>query len=274
MIKKITFIFTLLISAFSFGQTMVNDFETGSPTLLQRYGAEVSVVSNPNTTGNTSANVAKIGRTTTLWYELMAFDLANPYTVPAGEKHYLSFLASYPAQPDISIRFNAADATKDGSGSLRALNKYNASSAGEWQTIVFEVDGGASGATINAIIFLGDVGFQNDPVGLILNNTNAFAYLDDFTFSTSNPLSTKDLSIENNVRLYPNEISSSFTIDVRNNSKISQVSIYNILGKNLSNNIVKISNTEYDISSLSAGMYIARIFDESGNSVTKKIIKK
>ncbi|PQJ79614.1 T9SS type A sorting domain-containing protein [Polaribacter porphyrae] len=273
MIKKITFFFLVCITTFGFAQTVVNDFETGSPVPVKRYGAEISVVANPNTTGNTSANVAKLGRTTSLWYELMAFDLATAYTVPAGEIRYFTFMANYPAQPDITIRFNAADASVDGSGSQRALNKYTAT-AGEWQEIVFELDGGTNGITINAIIFIGDAGFQNDPKGLVLNNTDKFAYVDNFTFKAQNPLSTKNFSLENNTSVYPNEVTSTFKIDLNNSTKISDISLFNILGKNVTHSLSKISDTEYDASNLSTGLYLLRIQDQNGNNVTKKILKK
>ena len=273
MIRKTTLLALLLISGLSFGQTVINDFETGSSTPVQRYGAEIQVVSNPNSNGNSSANVLEIRRTTTLWYELAAFDLPTPYTVPAGEIHYLTFQANYPASPDISIRIDAADASADGTGSQRTINSYDASSSGEWQTMVFEVDGGGSGTTVNAIVFLADVGFQNNPAGRVLNNTDSFGYVDNFAFSTSNPLSTDNFSLANNLKIYPNEILSTFNIDVQN-TNITKVVVYNVLGKDLTKNIVKVSNTQYDMSSLTKGMYLAKIYDDQGNSVTKKLIKK
>jgi len=139
--------------------------------------------------------------------------------------------------------------------------------------MVFEVDGGGSGTTVNAIVFLADVGFQNNPAGRVLNNTDSFGYVDNFAFSTSNPLSTDNFSLANNLKIYPNEILSTFNIDVQN-TNITKVVVYNVLGKDLTQNIVKVSNTQYDMSSLTKGMYLAKIYDDQGNSVTKKLIKK
>lgn len=273
MTKKITLIFLTLISSISFGQTVINDFEDNSPTAVQRYGANISIVANPNTNGNTSANVIKLGRTSGNWYELFAFDLASPYDIPAGETHYLSFMVNYPAQPDISVRFDAASSAGDGSGSQRAINAYDAASASEWQKIAFEVEGGSSGKTVNAIVFLGDVGFENEPAGQVLDNSDNFGYIDDFTFSEANPLSVASLEInKSNVTIFPNTVKSTFKIQSNNN--VNSLSIYNVLGKDLTSNIVKIDGDTYDISNFPKGVYILKVNQQENNIVTKRILKQ
>ncbi|PQV48225.1 putative secreted protein (Por secretion system target) [Jejuia pallidilutea] len=276
MIKKITFLcFAVLCSVCSvFGQTEINDFETGAPATVVRYGTTFSVVANPNTTGNTTTNCGRIGRTTSLWYELIAFDLAVPYNVPAGEKRYLHVLVNYPAQPDLGVRFDATDSSNDGSVVVRSSNDYT--NFGEWQDMVFEVDGGASGLTVNAILMHGDIGFQNDPVGLVLNNTSLFGYVDEFTFSSSSTptLSNTKFEFENSISVFPNPVKSTFQIKTDNNTKIANISFYDLLGKTIVKSANEISRNTYDISNMSSGLYMVRITDDKGNSVTKRLMKQ
>tara|TARA_R110002049_G_scaffold171426_1_gene337924 strand:+ start:1098 stop:1925 length:828 start_codon:yes stop_codon:yes gene_type:complete len=275
MKKTFTFLILFLIcsSGLIFGQTIINDFEAGSPTVVTRYGATFSVVANPNPIGNTTANCGKIGRTTGLWYELIAFPAS--YTVPASTTKYLHVLVNYPAQPDISVRFDAADETVDGATDVRALNSYT--SFGQWQDLVFQLDGGASGATVNAIIFLPDVGFNNTPAGQVLNNTDAFGYVDEFTFSDSATpvtLSAKVFQKDSDFVIYPNPTQSVFKLKSKNNVHVVDVSLYNILGKKVVQNIAKVNKNEYDISGLSSGVYIVKITDDNGGLTTKRVIKK
>ena len=173
------------ISSSVFGQnTIINNFETGSPAVVSRYGvsSNISVVSNPFPAGlNTTANCAKIVRTTSNWYELFAFN--TNIVIPAGTKKYLHMKVNYYAQPDISIRIDAANANADGSADIRALNKYT--NLGNWQDLVFEMDGGAGGRTVTAIVVLPDLGFENLPAGLVLNNTDKFGYIDEISVSDS-----------------------------------------------------------------------------------------
>ena len=277
MIKKITFIFSILITSLSFGQTVVNDFEAGSPAIVTRYNAGATsffVEANPNTTGNTSANVGRVIRNSGNWFELFGFDLASPYTVAAGETKYLHVYVNYPAQPDVSVRMNSVDASADGGPDVRALNAYT--DFGQWQDLVFQLDGGTSGITVNSILMLPDLGFQNDPVGQILNNTDAFAFVDNFRFTDSETpevLSVNNFELDNSISLYPNPARSTFTISTKENITIDYVSIFNILGERVAQSAASLNN-QYDVSGLASGLYVIRITDDKGGFATKKLMKK
>ncbi|TWO33420.1 T9SS type A sorting domain-containing protein [Seonamhaeicola sediminis] len=272
--KKITLLNLLFVlcAFYGFSQTVVNNFEDISPTVTTQFGVDFSVVSNPNTTGNTSTNCGKLGRTTSNWYELITFPI-TAYNVPANTTRYLHVMVNYPAQPDVSVRFDASDADINGATDIRALNSYT--NFNQWQDLVFQIDGGASGATVEYIVYLHDIGYQNSPAGRILNNTDAFAYIDNFTFSDSDVplLSNKDFELSKNISLYPNPVKSTFSITSNNGVKISKVSVYNALGAKVAVNPV-LGSDKYDISSLASGMYLVKISDDKGAVTTKRLLKQ
>ena len=259
------------ISSSIFGQnTIINDFETGSPTVVSRYGvsSNISVITNPFPIGiNTSAKCAKIVRTTSNWYELFAFDAT--VVIPANTKRYLHMKVNYYAQPDISIRIDAANSNADGSGDIRALNKYT--DLGKWQDLVFEMDGGLSGRNVNAFVVLPDLGFDNVPAGLVLNNTDKFGYIDDFIVNNSpTSLSVNKLEMVNSISIYPNPTSNLLTIS--NLLPNTVVLIVSTDGKNIyqNKNIVD-STLTLAVNEWSKGAYIIHIQNGS-ESIVKKII--
>lgn len=178
-----------------------NNFEPGHPNVVSRFGAEFEVVKNPKKSDlNNTENVLKVGRTSTNWFELIAFPTTT-YTIPANTTRYLHISVNYPAQPDIAIRIDAKDENDSGSTNvaIRALNKYT--DFGNWQTLIFPMEGGANGAEINALLIFTDVGNQNEPSGRVLNNTDTFGYLDEIKIGDNAP---EDNSFDNylaNVKL-------------------------------------------------------------------------
>lgn len=277
--KKILLSILVFYSGLASGQTVINDFESDSPATIFRYNADgetsFSIVANPNSTGNTSDNVGRFARTSGNWFELMGFDLATPYTVAAGETQYLHVYVNYPAEPDVSVRMDAADASSDGSADVRALNTYT--DFGQWQDLVFQLDGGDTGATVNSIIMLPDIGFENDPAGFVLNNIDAFAYIDNFRFTdsaTPDVLNTLNYKLDNFVTISPNPTQSVFKVETKESINVSDVSIYNILGERVTQNMLRLNTNEYDISKLTSGVYFVIVTDDNNNSISKKLIKE
>jgi Secretion system C-terminal sorting domain len=154
---------------------VLNDFEAGSPAVTAAYGAEFSTIANPNPTGNTTANVGQIKRTTDAWYELIRFNAA--FSVPANTTKYVHMLARYTSAtiPNMSIRVDANG--NDGSVDIHPLNTYN--TPGEWMDMVFKVDGGESGINPTEILFFADASVN------VLNSTDSFAQIDEFVLNDS-----------------------------------------------------------------------------------------
>jgi len=283
MIKKITFLLVALSCTFLSAQTTINDFETGSLAPIDTGGGStVEVVVNPSKTGlNTSDNVLKLGRTatSTQWWAYTGINVDHDVTIAATDVKFLSIMVNFPAQPDLAIRLAATtDGTVGPGGTkvLRALNKYT--DLGNWQEIIFEIrdDTSASGTsftsgTIFRVDLHPDVGGQNDPVGRVLSDT-VFGYVDNIKILDSNPLSVNSFSLDKEISIYPNLVKTNF--EVKTNINIKNVSLYNLLGKEVTKNVTKLSNNKYDISNLSSGMYIAKITDDKGSFITKKLIKE
>lgn len=263
--------FLFCISGSVFGQsTMLNDFEPGSPTNVSRYGlvSNVATVSNPFPGGfNSTANCARVSRTTSNWYELFAFPVN--FTVPANTKKYVHMLVNYYAQPDISIRINNQNVNSDAGEPFRSLNKYT--NLGQWQDLVFEIDGGSTGVSVNAILVHPDAGFENVPSGQILNNTDKFGYMDEILLSDSATLlSVNKLEKSNSIAIYPNPANEFLTISNLQSDTI--LSIVSLDGKTVYQN----KNNKNDTTTLSVkewtkGAYIVRIQNGS-ESIVKKII--
>ncbi|WP_372755764.1 T9SS type A sorting domain-containing protein [Mariniflexile sp.] len=86
-------------------------------------------------------------------------------------------------------------------------------------------------------------------------------------------LSTKDeISFETQIKLYPNPANSLLKIKTSSNIQIENVTMHNLLGKEIALTTTPSKNT-YDLSKLPSGLYLVRISDTAGNSVTKRVIK-
>lgn len=93
----------LCLSATSFGQNVtINNFEPVVPTFTYRYGLTYKNVPNPSAIGNSTANCAKIGRTTANWYELL--DIPVTFTVTANTTKYIHLKAMCNVAPDIRTK--------------------------------------------------------------------------------------------------------------------------------------------------------------------------
>ncbi len=265
-------------SILTFGQTLVDDFESGAGGLVVNAGGvTTAVVANPNSSGiNTTANCLEIKRTATQWWVIAGVNVTPDLAISDTETKYLSMLVHYPAQPDLAIRFDAPDDVSNGGPAVRPLNTYT--EFNQWQEIVFEIKDSqeATSFTKGTLFRLSihpDIGFENDPVGQILDDAGTIAgYIDQIQILDANPLSVSDVELGKSISLYPNPAQSTFKVTSRSNVEIESVSVYTLLGKQI-NNLSKISKNEYDISSLASGMYLVKMTDSNGGIASKKLIK-
>ena len=242
-------------------------------------GITTAVVANPNMTGlNTTSNCLQINRTGAQWWIFAGVDVED-MTITDTETKYLSMMVNFPAQSDIGIRFDATADDNNGNEVVRPLNDYDAAASEEWQEIVFEIKDSptATAFTLGTLYRLSihpDMGFENDPVGQILNDTDMFGYIDEIRILDANPLHVSSFELDTNISIYPNPAQSAFNIKTTDNSSISDVSIYNILGVQVMHIKPSTSEVTYDISHFVSGMYLVKISDENGHTVTKRLMKQ
>jgi hypothetical protein len=270
MTRIFTFLFFALLTFNTLSGQTINNFESISPAVVTRHGATFSVATNPVKSGlNTSATVGKIGRSTGNWYELIGFP--TNFTIPALATRYVHVLVNYPAQPDVSIRIDAPNETVDGAKDIRSINASGYKDFGKWYNLTFKIDSTNTARSVKSILYLGDLGFENTPAARVLNNTDKFAYVDQFVVS-NNPILTNTKNIEeiNAVSVHPNPTVDQITIsNLKNDTKVS---IYGIDGKEVfrSENHTESAIT-VPVTSWQKGMYFLTI-EKAGDSVFKKFI--
>jgi hypothetical protein len=255
---------------------MVADFESEESGLLNTGGGiTTAVVANPNATGaNTTANCLEIKRTAGQWWIFQGIDVVD-LAISETDTKFISMMVHLPAQADLGIRVDAGDDDSNGSGIVRPLNSYT--DFNQWQQIVFEVKDGPEATaftlgTLFRISFHPDMGFENEPAGQILNDTDAIGYIDEVQILDENPLealSTSNFELNNSVSLYPNPAKNTFKLETVNGISIESISVYNILGKQV--NVLQTGANQFDVSSLSTGMYMVKIKDSKGSLASKKL---
>ena len=90
--------------------------------------------------------------------------------------------------------------------------------------------------------------------------------------SNCSSLSTIDITLAKNLKLFPNPSSTMFSIYNSSQIELNKVEIYSLLGKKLKEYN---SNTNmYNIEDLSSGLYLIKIYSKKGMSTLKKLIKE
>ncbi|WP_299124491.1 spondin domain-containing protein [uncultured Winogradskyella sp.] len=121
---------------------------------------------------------------------------------------------------------------------------------------------------------------ETNPQGVITNIAGVSGYpfnsakIGTLTITfKSTTLSTNDFASTNEVRIFPNPTNTG-KITVTNSNSLDQITIYDILGKNVKqlDNINNKDNTIINVSDLNKGIYIVRLKNISGNTESKKLI--
>ncbi|GAA4282195.1 T9SS type A sorting domain-containing protein [Gaetbulibacter aestuarii] len=133
----------------------------------------------------------------------------------------------------------------------------NSGSASSWQEAKFSF-------TIPAASGITQVRFT-----YFLPNGNQFHFLDDVSVVEDNSLSVDDL-VKYDFKSFPNPAKDFVTISASKN--INKFEIYNLVGQQVLNRRIDRSNTQVNVSSLSKGIYVMRVFIEDAVG-SFKIIK-
>lgn len=91
------------------------------------------------------------------------------------------------------------------------------------------------------------------------------------TVTNCNILAVHDVDLVNKINIYPNPTTDVFNIS--NNEIVESVVVYNIVGKEIKS-FAKSANGNYDVSGLSNGMYLIRMFDEDGDMIKVSRLSK
>jgi Secretion system C-terminal sorting domain len=83
-------------------------------------------------------------------------------------------------------------------------------------------------------------------------------------------LGTNDVTIINNIKIYPNPTTGIFTISIKEDASVK---MYDMFGKLIYTSKANIGESKIDISNYPSGIYLIQVETENG-SVTKKIIKE
>ncbi len=103
----------------------------------------------------------------------------------------------------------------------------------------------------------------------VLDQAAVTALYNSQTLSTNN-----NVAFASNIKLYPNPAKSTFKIETTNDATISNIAIFDLLGKKAATLIPTKNKNEYNIDNLSNGLYIVKISNQLGNTITKRLVKK
>lgn len=141
----------------------------------------------------------------------------------------------------------------------------------------YSVDGGANWIDINAIdvdaVDGGGVLEFFDPThGLASGFTASSTVGGVFKWINNASLATTTFSNDKAITAYPNPTSGSLELNGKN---ITQVSVYDILGKQISTtNYGTLSNVTLNLASLNNGIYMVKVTNNLGNTSTIKVVKQ
>ena len=113
------------------------------------------------------------------------------------------------------------------------------------------------------------------PILWAKGNSMSFGYHEAKGAAVSNlTLGIDNNSIISNLKITPNPASDKVNIKLPNGLSNTMVIIYNNLGKHILSKSISKLNTTINISTLTNGIYLAKFTTNSGETVTKKILKQ
>ncbi|WP_406684703.1 glycosyl hydrolase [Seonamhaeicola sp. MEBiC1930] len=218
--------------------------------------ATVESISAPQSTGNTSSNLAKIVRDGGQVWAGSYLNLNEPLNFM--DKKYITLRLWTDAPVGTSVQIKLEQQAGASASELSTPTKVT----GQWETLSWDFS--ALGSSVyDKLVFMFDIGNLGDGTA-----TSTF-YFDDVQQIAT--LSKEDFNL-NNFIFYPNPTQDSWTIKTQNQA-IESISVFNTLGKKVLNVSPNTNETTLNASQLTAGIYFAQIKTANGiNSI--KLIKK
>ena len=238
------------------------DFET-SPVSADFVGFDggaitVEAVAAPQSTGNTTSNLAKLVRDGgQVWAGAgIVLDSNLDFTT----KKFISARVWTDAPIGTKIMFKTEQDTNadNNSGEKNTFTTVT----GDWETIVLDFTG-VTNANQNKLVLIPDNGNLGD------GTSASTFYFDDIVQTETSSLGLEDNNIID-VSVYPNPSNSIWNFRT-GNTVITSVEVFNLLGKRvvLQNN--NSTNVAISTQGLTSGIYIARITTEQGTKSVKLI---
>ena len=262
MMKKITLLIILAISTLGFSQDLPLDFET-SPVSADFVGFDggaitVEAVAAPQSTGNTTSNLAKLVRDGgQVWAGAATILDSN---LDFTTKKFISARVWTDAPIGTKIMFKTEQDTNadNNSGEKNTFTTVT----GDWETIVLDFTG-VTNANQNKLVLIPDNGNLGD------GTSASTFYFDDIVQTETSSLGLEDNNIID-VSIYPNPSSSNWNFRT-GNTVITLVEVFNLLGKRVVSQNNNSTNVAISTQGLTSGIYIARITTEQGTKSVKLI---
>ena len=239
------------------------DFETSPVTSdwegFEGAGITVEAVAAPQTTGNTSNNLAKIIRNGGQTYAGVVTAVDTPLDFSTKSTITARIWTSAPIGTKIMFKTEEAGNAGNNSGEKDVFT----TKTGEWEDLVFDF-AGVTNASQTRIVIIPDNGNLGDG-----SATSTF-FFDDIIQEDPATAGVNDNKIVN-VSVYPNPSNSDWNLRTPN-TVINSVEVFNLLGKRVASQRNN-NSTEASISTqgLTSGIYIARITTEQGAKSVKLI---
>ena len=232
------------------------DFELDTDYgLIGFEGAESTVVVNPDTSGeNTSETVVETIKTEgAQFYAGTAMGLDAP--IDFSESEIIS-IKTWSPKADIPVRLKL-----EAAGDVFIELDTNTTIENQWETLTWDFSGQTAGIDFTTVV----VFFEFVPD---LPGDGSTYYYDDIEVAQA--LSISDYE-SFSVSSFPNPVND--TWNVSSADEISQINIYNILGKNVATFSPYKNTYSLDMSHFDSGIYLIKIVSSIGETHTLKVLK-
>lgn len=238
------------------------DFETtpvsGDFNSFDGGAATVEPVISPQSTGNTSNNLAKLVRNGGQVWAGAFLNLDAPLNFTSQKYITLRLWTEAPIGTPVNMKLEQ----QSNPGNNVELSGVFTTVTGGWETLSWDFS--ASGLSVfDRLVFLFDIGNTGDG-----SATSTF-YFDDVQQTAT--LGTENHDFDS-FKVFPNPTEVSWTVKT-NSSSIKSIQVFNVLGKKVIAILPNSRETKIDASNLESGLYFAQIQTELGIK-SIKLIKK